>query len=126
MNTGKHDYRALCFRAFEGKGGIYFPIMVYTGERDERELPKFRVVLAENVVRMRRDGLDYWGISCQDEETGDSQWYDYRDCVSLENWDVLRRMLTYRFGWMRWVEGLTERVINQAKEQFWRRTNHES
>ncbi|MFQ9020271.1 MAG: hypothetical protein ACLR6J_00230 [Parabacteroides merdae] len=35
-----------------------------------------------------------------DPKTGETQWYNYNDCVSLENWAVLDRLLKTRFGWM--------------------------
>ena len=93
--------------------------MVYTGEKDEREHPVFQTLLAEAPLKVKQlNGKTYWGISCLDTQTGESEWFDYRDCVSLEDWDVLRRLLYSRFGWMRQINGLTESVILAAKAQF--------
>ena len=43
---------------------------------------------------------EFWGFIGLDPETGENLWYNYNDCVSLENWAVLDRLLANRFGWM--------------------------
>lgn len=119
MDT-RRDYKALSLLPFVGgRKGLYFPVLVYTGEKDEREHPVFRTLLAEAPLKVKQlNGKTYWGISCLDTQTGESEWFDYRDCVSLEDWDVLRRLLYSCFGWMRQINGLTESVILAAKAQF--------
>ena len=76
-------------------------MLVYTGKKEE-ERPVFRRVIAltDCKVRIGTAGKEYWGIVGMDEITGESQWYNYNDCVSLENWAVLDRLLKKRFGWM--------------------------
>lgn len=116
----KRDYREMCYKPFnEGeKRGLYFPVLVYTETRDEDERPIFRVVLAESPLKVEMNGVEYWGISGYDPETGESQWYNYNDCVSFEDWDVLRRLLRKRFAWMKLVDGMYEETILLAKAQL--------
>ena len=121
METIRRDYKALCFAPFREveKKGLYFPVLVYTGEKDADERPVFRTLLAEAPLKVKwPNGKTYWGISCYDANTGESEWFDYRDCVSLEDWDVLCRLLYSQFAWMRQIDGLTEEVILLAKAQF--------
>ena len=51
-------------------------------------------------VVIGQQGKEFWGITGLDTKTGETQWYNYNDCVSLENWAVLDRLLKTRFGWM--------------------------
>lgn len=99
----KMNYKELCEAPFEMDSpyGVNFEMLVYTGEKRE-ELPVFKTVLAIECckVRIGASGKDFWGIVGFDPKTEESQWYNYNDCVSLENWAVLDRMLKSRFGWM--------------------------
>ena len=116
----KKDYRGMCYKPFNEseKRGLYFPVLVYTEKRDEDERPIFRVVLAESPLKVEMNGVEYWGISGYDPETGESQWYNYNDCVSFEDWNVLRRLLRKRFAWMKLVDGMYEETILLAKAQL--------
>lgn len=97
------DYKELSQAPFETikANELSLKMLVYTGEREE-ERPVFRRVIAltDCKVRIGTAGKEYWGIVGMDEITGESQWYNYNDCVSLENWAVLDRLLKKRFGWM--------------------------
>ena len=97
------DYKALCQAPFDmdSEYEVNFKMLVYTGKKEE-ERPVFRVVIAkgECKVCIGAAGKEFWGIIGLDPETGENQWYNYNDCVSLENWAVLDRLLAYRFGWM--------------------------
>lgn len=110
----------MCYKPFSESEsqGLYFPVLVYAEMRDEDERPIFRVVLAESPLKVKIDGVEYWGISGYDPETGESQWYNYNDCVSFEDWDVLRRLLRKRFAWMKLVDGMYEETILLAKAQL--------
>lgn len=105
METRKEriDYKALSEAPFEMDSEYEdnFRMLVYTGRKDD-ERPVFRVVIAkgECKVCIGAAGKEFWGIIGMDPETGENQWYNYNDCVSLENWAVLDRLLTKRFGWM--------------------------
>ncbi|RHJ81199.1 hypothetical protein [Parabacteroides sp. AM08-6] len=99
----KMNYKELCEAPFEMDSSydISFKMLVYTGDKEE-ERPVFRVVYATDCckVRIGTAGKLFWGIVGLDPKTGESQWYNYNDCVSLENWEVLDRLLKNRFGWM--------------------------
>ena len=86
------DYKALCQAPFDmdSEYEVNFKMLVYTGKKEE-ERPVFRVVIAkgECKVRIGAAGKEFWGIIGLDPETGENQWYNYNDCVSLENWAVL-------------------------------------
>ena len=100
--------------------GVNFKMLVYTGEKDE-ERPVFKVVYATDCckVRIGTPGKVFWGIVGLDPETGESQWYNYNDCVSLEDWVVLDRLLEKRFGWMNMLDpGLVYETKIQAKTQL--------
>lgn len=67
----------------------------------------------------REPGKGVLGIVGLDPETGESQWYNYNDCVSLENWAVLGRLLDTRFGWMELLDpGLVYEIKIKAKAQL--------
>lgn len=93
------DFKSLCEAAF--KGGRRFVMLVYVGRKDE-ERPVFSVVIASVPCRLRlgSKGREFWGIVAIDPATGERQWYNYNDCVSLEKWAVLDRFIQTRFGWM--------------------------
>ncbi len=97
------DYKELSQAPFETikANELSLKMLVYTGKKEE-ERPVFRRVIAltDCKVRIGTAGKEYWGIVGMDEITGESQWYNYNDCVSLENWAVLDRLLKKRFGWM--------------------------
>lgn len=97
------DYKELSQAPFETikANELSLKMLVYTGKKEE-ERPVFRRVIAltDCKVRIGTAGKEYWGIVGIDEITGESQWYNYNDCVSLENWAVLDRLLKKRFGWM--------------------------
>lgn len=113
----KKDYKQLCYSPFE-KGYTYFPMLVYAGRNDEECRPLFKTVLAEAPLKVNAGGKILWGISGYDAETGESQWYGYNDCASLEDFDVLRRMLHQRYRWMEMVDGMREETILLAKAQL--------
>lgn len=103
METKRIDYKALCEAPFEMES-LYednFPMLVYTGRKEE-ERPVFRMVFAKGACKVviGQQGKEFWGIIGLDPTTGETQWYNYNDCVSLENWAVLDRLLKTRFGWM--------------------------
>lgn len=100
--------------------GVNFKMLVYTGEKDE-ERPVFKVVYATDCckVRIGNPGKVFWGIVGLDPETGESQWYNYNDCVSMEGWAVLDRLLKARFGWMELLDpGLVYETKIRAKAQL--------
>lgn len=113
----QRNYKQLCYEPFV-KGCAYFPLLVHTGKNDDECRPMFKTVLAETPVKLNAGGKILWGISCFDPETGESQWYGYNDCASLEDFDVLRRMLDSRYAWMNQVNGMREETILLAKAQF--------
>lgn len=115
----KMNYKELCEAPFEmdSSYGVNFRMLVYTGEKDE-ERPVFKVVYATDCckVRIGAPGKVFWGIVGLDPETGESQWYNYNDCVSLENWAALDRLLKARFGWMELTDpGLVYETKIRAK-----------
>ena len=63
-------------------------------------------------------GREYWGLVAHDPKTDEVEWFNYNNCVSLEDFDVLRRLLDARFGWMRQINGLREETIVLAKAQL--------
>lgn len=100
--------------------GVNFKMLVYTGEKEE-EKPVFKTVYATDCckVRIGAAGKEFWGIVGLDPETGESQWYNYNDCVSLEDWKVLERMLKGRFRWMELLDpGLVYETRIRAKAQL--------
>lgn len=103
MANEKLNYKELCEAPFEMDSSydISFKMLVYTGEKEE-ERPVFRMVYATDCckVQIGTARKQFWGIVGLDPETGESQWYNYNDCVSLEDWAVLDRLLKARFGWM--------------------------
>lgn len=109
------NYKALCEAPFEmgSEYEVNFKMLVYTGEKN-KEHPVFKVVRAvsECKVQIGSAGKNYWGIVGLDTATGECQWYNYNDCVSLENWAVLDRMLKKRFGWM---EMLDPKLVYETK-----------
>lgn len=113
----KKDYKQLCYAPFV-KGNTHFPILVHTGRHDDECRPLFKTVLAEAPVKVNAGGKILWGISCYDAVSGESMWYGYNDCVSLEGFDVLRRMLDSRYAWMKQVDGMREETILLAKAQL--------
>lgn len=122
MATEKMNYKELCEAPFEmdSQYGVNFRMLVYTGEKDE-ELPVFKVVYATDCckVRIGTPGKVFWGIVGLDPETGESQWYNYNDCVSMEGWAVLDRLLKARFGWMELLDpGLVYETKIRAKAQL--------
>lgn len=122
MATEKMNYKNMCETPFEMDSpyGINFKMLVYTGEKDE-ERPVFKVVYATDCckVRIGTPGKVFWGIVGLDPETGESQWYNYNDCVSMENWAVLDRLLKARFGWMELLDpGLVCETKIGAKAQL--------
>ncbi len=123
METRKRiDYKALCEAPFDmdSEYEVNFRMLVYTGRKVE-EGPVFRVVIAkgECKVAIGAPGKEFWGIVGLDPETGESQWYNYNDCVSLEDWAVLDRLLAKRFGWMEKMDpGLVYETKVLAKAQL--------
>lgn len=118
----KMNYKELCEAPFEmdSSYGVNFKMLVYTGEKEE-ERPVFKVVYATDCckVRIGTPGKVFWGIVGLDPETGESQWYNYNDCVSMENWAVLDRLLKARFGWMELLDpGLVYETKIGAKAQL--------
>lgn len=103
MKEISRHYKELCEAYFDKNDPQedYSIILVYTGEKDE-ERPVFRVVWAADYAKVRIGscGKEYWGIVAFDPKVCESQWYNYNDCVSLENWAVLDRLLESRFRWM--------------------------
>ncbi|MCD8267536.1 MAG: hypothetical protein LUD46_03130 [Parabacteroides sp.] len=100
--------------------GINLKMLVYTGKKEE-ERPVFKTVYATDCckVRIGATGKLYWGIVGLDPETGESEWYNYNDCVSLEGWAVLDRLLKQRFGWMEMLDpGLVYETKALAKAQL--------
>ena len=99
METKRIDYKALCEALFEMDAPYEdnFRMLVYTGRKEEE-----RPVIAKGACKVviGQQGKEFWGITGLDTKTGETQWYNYNDCVSLENWAVLDRLLKTRFGWM--------------------------
>lgn len=123
METRKRiDYKALCEAPFnmDSEYEANFRMLVYTGRKEE-ERPVFRVVIAkgECKVRIGAAGKEFWGIIGLDLETGENQWYNYNDCVSMEDWAVLERLLKREFGWMEMLDpGLVYETRVLAKAQL--------
>ena len=123
METRKRiDYKALCEAPFnmDSEYEVNFLMLVYTGRKvDER--PVFRVVIAKGECKVCIGAAckEFGGIVGLDPETGESQWYNYNDCVSLEDWAVLDRLLAKRFGWMEKMDpGLVYETKVLAKAQL--------
>ncbi|MGM9759696.1 MAG: hypothetical protein ACI30I_06220 [Parabacteroides sp.] len=100
----KLNYKELSKHPFEmdniQTGGAEFRMLVFTGERDDEQRPVFKNVLATDACKVVINNKEYWGILGMDLQTAETQWYNYNDCVSLENWAVLDRLLSTRFAWM--------------------------
>lgn len=115
------DYKALCERVMEAHEDELNPLMlVYTGGKED-ERPVFRVVVLIDCCKLRfgSGSKEFWGLVGLDPETGESQWYNYNDCVSCEGWKVLDGFLKRRFGWMHQIDpGLAYEVKLQAKAQL--------
>lgn len=122
MKTKRIDFRQLCEAPFDmdSEYDVNFRMLVYTGEKRE-EKPVFRTVIAkgECKVSLGNPAKEFWGIIGFDQKTGENQWYNYNDCVSLDGWGVLDRLLRSRFGWMATVDpAIAEEVKARAKAQF--------
>lgn len=120
--TNKINYRAMAEAPFDmdSKYESNFKMLVYTGQKEE-ERPVFRVVIAkgECKVMIGSPAKELWGIIGLDPRTGENQWYNYNDCVSLEEWAVLDRFLEKRFGWMRLTDPAIEKEVRiMAKAQL--------
>ena len=118
----KIDYKALCEAPFnmDSPYEANFKMLVYTGRKRDQH-PVFRVVIAkgECKVCIGTPGREFWGIVGMDPTTGENRWYNYNDCVSLENWAVLDRFLAKRFGWMEILDpGLVYETKILAKAQL--------
>lgn len=115
----KINYKELSERPFQ-TNDLVFNILVYTGEKKEQR-PVFKKVIALEPVKVKigSAGKEFWGIVGFDRKTEDGQWYNYNDCVSLEDWAVLDRMLKERFGWMEILDpGLVYETKERAKALF--------
>ena len=120
MATEKRDYKALCEAPFGMESGyeVNFKVLVYTEEKVV-ECPVFKVMRAKDACKVRKQGRWYWGITCMDEATGEEEWVDYNNCVSLEDWAVLDRLLKRKFGWMELMDpGLVYETTIRAKAQL--------
>ncbi len=115
----KMNYKELCERVFDA-GELVTEMLVYTGRRED-ERPVFKVVTATEPARVKIGGAGkvFWGIVGYDPQTEESEWYNYNDCVSLEDWAVLDRLLKSRFGWMELLDpGLVYETRVRAKIQL--------
>lgn len=90
-------------------------MVVYTGRTDSDSKPVFKVVTVEQTAKVRIEGREYWGVTGCDLLNKEREWFAYNDCVSFENWDVLKRLLNGRFGWMQHVPGMKEEVLMECK-----------
>lgn len=123
METNKRiNYKSLCEAPFnmDSPYEVNFLMLVYTGRKEE-ERPVFRVVVpkGECKVCIGTALKEFWGIAAMDPKTGETQWYNYNDCVSLEDWAVLDRLLRKRFGWMEMLDpGLVYETKLLAKAQL--------
>lgn len=94
------NYRRLCESVFMDQDDMTPEIVVYTGMVDANHLPVFRKTIATDCCSVNIGNKEYWGIVCYESDRNQNRWYNYNDCVSLENWEVLHRMLDNRFEWM--------------------------
>lgn len=97
------DYQKKCMEAFEesSKSEELFHALVYTGQK-HRSRPVFRAVtiITPCQVRIGSNGKEYWGFVGLDRTTSTCSWYNYNDCVSLENWALLDKLIADRYSWM--------------------------
>lgn len=108
----------------ERTGGAEFKMLVYTGKTDENAHPIFKTVLATCPAKANIGSKDYYGIVGMDIDTCELQWHNYNDCVSLEDWKVLDRLIDNRFSWMKSVDPLIAIEVKiMAKAQL---NDHES
>ena len=110
----KLDYRALCESTFISSWTK--DMVVYTGDV-VNFLPVFKVVhpVLASAFYLGKERKELWGIVAVDTVNHTTEWHNYNDCVSLEDWQVLLRMLDARFGWIKRVDGLREEIIANAK-----------
>ena len=117
----KINYKERCQALFDMESPYTpnFRMLVYTGRKEE-ERPVFRVVRAVGECKLLTPaGKTLWGVVGLDEATGECQWYDYKRCVSLEDWAVLDRLLRREFGWMELTDpGLLRETRILAKAQL--------
>lgn len=114
----KQDYKSLCERTVKEYNGLMQVILVYTDKIDDNQRPVFKTVEVIDCCKVRFMGREYWGLVAHDPKTDEVEWFNYNNCVSLEDFDVLRRLLDARFGWMRQINGLREETIVLAKAQL--------
>lgn len=110
------NYKELCEQVFD-TDELFMQMLVYTGKK-EGEHPVFKVVTMTEPAKVKigSAGKVFWGIVGYDPQTEESEWYNYNDCVSLEDWAVLDRMLKSRFGWMHQMDpGLVYETKVRAK-----------
>ena len=114
----KQDYKSLCERTVKEYNGLMQVILVYTDKMDDNQRPVFKTVEVIDCCKVRFMGREYWGFVAHDPKTDEVEWYNYNNCVSLEDFDLLRRLLDARFGWMRQINGLREETIVLAKAKL--------
>nr|DAV70846.1 MAG TPA: hypothetical protein [Caudoviricetes sp.] len=113
----KRNYKELSYEPFS-KLGYHFPVLVWTGKDDEECRPVFKTVMAEAPAKVNKSGYDVWGIVGFDAVSGESEWYEYNHCVSLEDFGVLDKMLATRYSWMQHISGMKEETKLLAKAQW--------
>lgn len=96
----KINYWEKCHEAFHLMEE-HSKMLVYTGFRKDG-LPVFKVVycMTPCAVKIGTNGKEYWGFVAIDLSTSTAMWYNYNDCVSLENWKLLTKLIDTRFEWM--------------------------
>ena len=109
------DYRHLSEQAINELKGQ--KMVVYTGDV-VNSLPVFKVVhpVLASAFYLGKERKELWGIVAVDTMNHTTEWHNYNDCVSLEDFNVLYRMLDARFGWMKRINGLREEIILTVKE----------
>ncbi|MGM9798238.1 MAG: hypothetical protein ACI3ZY_11865 [Parabacteroides sp.] len=111
----KRNYEQLAKAA---ANGIYHECVIYTGEQTADGDPVFQLVFIDNAVRVQKNGKWYWGLTVYDLEKDEFFWVDYNNCVSLEDFAVLERLLDKKFAWMKLIDGLRQRTIEKVKSMI--------
>lgn len=98
------DYRRMCREAFQDNA--HERDMVVHNGRDEHGFPHFKKVhkICPCMVSIGSNPRIFFGIVGLDMVTGEAMWYNYNDCVSMEDFGVLDRLIASRYPWMLTVD----------------------
>ena len=109
----KRNYEQLAKKAV--KDFVVNQMVIYTGEQTAEGDPVFQLVYIDNAARVQKNGKWYWGLTVYDTEKDEFFWVDYNNCVSLEDFAVLERLLDKKFAWMKLIDGFRKQTVDSVR-----------